>query len=105
MTRDEAVASIKVKLGFRTTLDAAIVTALQEEQELLERGKILPLFLKCIPQTMTLTAATELVTFPTGFLREHPEESMFFLDPEDDDKPKELTKDALGFLPNKYKYT
>lgn len=104
MDRDTAVASIKVGLGFKTTLDANIVTALVEAQNDLEAAEYLPTFLKTAAFTDLSTAAdTETVAFPTGFLREIDEEPLIYYDSTADDNPYiELTKDDTGFLRQKY---
>ena len=78
MTRDEAVADIKVQLGFKTSLDATIVTALQTAQEEAEKAPYLPLFLRSAITTPVTIAATEAVALPTGFLREWNEDGLYY---------------------------
>lgn len=72
MTRDEAVARIKLGLDFRTGTvdDANLVARLVESQRLLEKGKDLPRFLRQEDQTLIVEAEDGTVTLPTGFLRE-----------------------------------
>ena len=70
MTRTEAVARVAEGVGFRTDLDARIISYLQEAQRDLERGKTLPRFLLLEDQTLSLASGAQNVTLPTGFLRE-----------------------------------
>lgn len=81
MDRDTMVARIQEKLGFRTTLVSNIQSALQDEQEELERGATLPWFLLSEDTPFTLNpaappSATPVeVALPTGFICESdPEE-------------------------------
>lgn len=97
MTPDQAVAAIKRGLGFKTTLDTTIITALQEAQNDLENEAFLPKFL--IQQKSLVTAAdTETINFPTGFIREDEDDSMVYL--QDDYAtvgPTPLHKDSAIF--------
>lgn len=104
MTRDEAVASIKRKLGFKTTLDASIVLELQDVQRELELAPYLPVFLLEPLTTLTIVADTATAAFPTGFIREYEEDSMLYYpsDLDDDEAPTPLTKNDAAFLRQAY---
>ena len=70
MTRDEAVARILERLGFRSGLSTTIQGALQEAQQELEAAVELPWFLKSEYSSIQTTADEERVPVPTDFLRE-----------------------------------
>lgn len=69
MLRSLAVARIQQGLGFRSDRATEIITALQEEQRDLERGKTLPKFLLLEDQALTLAATANAVALPATFLR------------------------------------
>lgn len=76
MDRDTMVARIQEKLGFRQTLVSNIQSALQDEQDELERGATLPWFILQEDQTFTITpsspvsATPQQYNLPTGFISE-----------------------------------
>jgi hypothetical protein len=76
MDRDTMVARIQEKLGFKQTLAPNIQSALQDEQDELERGATLPWFLLQEDQTFTITPPVPAVStpqqynLPTGFISE-----------------------------------
>jgi hypothetical protein len=76
MDRDGMVAAIQEKRGFATTLTSNIISALQNEQDELERAATLPWFLLSEDTSFTITppvpaVATPLeVALPTGFICE-----------------------------------
>lgn len=102
MTRDEAVAEIKVKLGFKTTLDTSIVTALQSVQRELEQEAYLPTFLISDETSMVTVAAQRYIAFPTSFLREYEEDGLFYIPDDTDEAEVELLKDETSFLRGRY---
>jgi len=93
MDRDAAVARIKRGLGFYsgTSRDDAIVSALQEAQRELEKGKTLPRFLLMEDQTLSLAAGDSEVALPIGFLRVYEDERIRFL-PTNSTIPKFLSR-------------
>lgn len=86
MNRDSAVARIQQGLGFRTNLTDAIISALQEAQRRLERGRTLPLFLRQESQSLILPAGDAEILFPQGFIREDQEEGLNYPSPDDPDE-------------------
>lgn len=76
MDRDTAVARIASKLGFRTDINTAIIAALQDAQDEMERGTTLPWFLIQEATTFTVTppvpatAAPQEYALPTGYIKE-----------------------------------
>lgn len=76
MTRLELTNTILGRLGGRSgaTLSAQIVAELQFRQSVLEREAELPWFLL---EEASLTVSAELVSLPTGFLREYEDDSFF----------------------------
>lgn len=69
MVRDEAVAVVQERLGFRTDLATNIVSNMQLAQQELEQGLDLPWFLRKFDATLVNTAGNlDLVTLPTDFL-------------------------------------
>lgn len=70
MIRSLAVARIQRGLGFRSDLSDEIISALQEAQRLLERGRSLPEFLLQEDQSFAVASGTAEAAVPTGFLRE-----------------------------------
>lgn len=70
MTRDEAVALIKMQLGFRTNQDANIVTCLQLAQMQLELQPTKPWFLVSEDSYAFTTADEDRVALPSDFLEE-----------------------------------
>lgn len=75
MDLDGAVALVRQGLGFRTDLEDQIIAALQAAQiELEGDNRSLPEFLKQEDDTLSITASTQAVALPTGFIREFEEE-------------------------------
>lgn len=70
MLRDDAVADIQERLGFRTDLQESIIRRMQMTQRLLEQGRTLPWFLIEEDQTLAVTAEDPSVELPAGFIRE-----------------------------------
>lgn len=79
MTRSDAIARIQRGLGFRQGLTNAIISALQEAQRELEKGKTLPKFLLQEDQALTLISGTHTVAIPDGFIREYDDEPLRYL--------------------------
>lgn len=98
MLRDQAVARVKVGLGFRTdsALDSTIVTALQEAQRDEEMGKELPWFLEVWDHPLTVLADGTSVTLPTDFIREIESQSATWTN-EDGDTQKLLPISSDGW--------
>jgi len=72
MLRSAAVQRINQALGFRPSgnpLEGAIISALQEAQRDLERGKTLPKFLLQEGASFTLLAGEYTAPLPSGFIR------------------------------------
>lgn len=69
MLRSLAVARIQQGLGFRSDRAEEIISALQEEQRDLEKGKTLPRFLLVEDQALSLLTGENAVVLPTGFIR------------------------------------
>ncbi len=70
MTRDEAVAMIKLQLGFRSNQDANIVTCLKLAQTQLELQPVRPWFLISEDNYAVLTPDEQRLALPTDFLEE-----------------------------------
>lgn len=72
---------IRNKLSFRassTSLNTRILSALNEAQRDLEKGKTLPKFLLQEDQTLTGSANSPTLTLPAGFLRLSEEEGIWW---------------------------
>jgi hypothetical protein len=80
MNLTEALAEVKRGLGYRTTLDTSIVGAINSVQRALEKGVSLPDFLLAFDQPITVTANTEAITLPTGFIRMSDKYDMYYID-------------------------
>ena len=107
MTRDEAVASVKRRLGFWSGNDDEIATELQQAQVRLEQGIVLPrggIFLPWFLMSEVATAAMidgeERVPIPNDFLGELEEGALWLYDPDADTDSQfiPLSKDDLDFL-------
>lgn len=101
MLRDEAVARIQQKLGFRSDRSAEIVTALQDAQIRAELAAFLPWFLITEIASATTTSGEERCPVPDDFIREYEDEALWYFnsgasDPED--QWTELGKENLDFL-------
>lgn len=114
MNRTDIVALIKRRLGRvqSTTYDDEIEAEITVAQETLERGiespagrygTFLPWFLITEQQSISTTAHEERLILPNGFLRENESAALWRFDSADTDAPwKELAKDELDFLRNKF---
>lgn len=83
MNRTSAVSRIQQGLGFRSDLDDTIVSALQEAQRRLEKGRTLPVFLRKEAQSLSVASGSGAISLPTGFIREHAHadgKSMWYFD-------------------------
>lgn len=79
MLGSEAIRIIKRGLGFRQTQDDAILAALQEAQRTLELGHTLPEWLLVYDQAITVTAASNAITLPSGFIRMHDDYDLYYV--------------------------
>lgn len=79
MLRSAAVARIQRGLGFRTDQTDNIISALQEAQRLLERGRTLPFFLLSEASSLVTVAGTSLYNLPTRFLREQDDNKLRYV--------------------------
>lgn len=100
MTRDEAVARVKQGLGFKTNLDAEIVTAFQQLQVDLENSSELPFFLRKQYTAFNTVALDPTLPVPTDFIREWDDDplSIIFTDGVNTSYTQELIKDSPAFL-------
>lgn len=104
MTRDEAVAVIKVWLtrADDSTLDSIIVTQMQYvQQNVCENHVTLPWFLLSEFLSINTTANEERLPLPNNFLREHEECSLWIFNT-DLNKWVPLSKDDYDVLLNTY---
>lgn len=107
MTRDEAVAHIKMQLGFRANQDSNIVSMLQLAQLQLELQPTKPWFLVSEDSYKRLTADEQRLVLPTDFLQEHEDGCLYYV-PDDADGPDDhvmLVKDDYDVLKAEYKDT
>lgn len=102
MTRDDAVAEIKQLLGFRTTLDANIVTQLQTEQNRLEIAPVKPWFLISENNYRYTTVGVAQINLPTDFLEEHEDGALWIADDTGAEAPIALVKDDYDQLRPKF---
>lgn len=79
MIRSEALSIIKRGLGFRTTQDAAIIAALQEAQRILELGHTLPSWLLSYDEEIPVTAGSQNIVLPEGFIRLHDDHDLYYI--------------------------
>lgn len=73
MTRDEAIAQMKVILGFKTNLDDTLIAAMKWQQTELELSPTKPWFLLSEYSDYTTEAGEQRVALPTDFLLEYEE--------------------------------
>jgi len=76
MLRDIAVARVKTFLGFKKNLDAEIVQAMIEVQQMAEDDPQLPWFLRKSYSAFATVALQKNLSVPTDFIREEPEDVM-----------------------------
>lgn len=102
MTRDEAVARIKVGLGFiaGTVFDADIVTMLQHVQQEAEKEPELPIWLKKQYVGLATAANTRTTNLPSDFIREFDGDQMSVTDT--DGNVTEVVKNDEGYLRLRY---
>lgn len=103
MTRDEAVAMIKIQLGFRTDQTDNIVTALKLAQTNLEQEAVKPWFLLSERVTISTSADEPRIQLPTDFLLEHEENGLTYIPSDTSEDPVILTKDSMDQLKSIYK--
>lgn len=100
MTRDEAVAMIKLQLGFRSNQDENIVTCLKTAQVQLELQPTKPWFLVSEDSFKRVTVGEQRVPLPSDFLQEHEDGCLYYV-PDDADGPEDhvlLYKDDYDVL-------
>lgn len=105
MTRDEAVAAIKLQLGFRANQDANIVSCLQLAQLQLELQPTKPWFLVSEDSYKRLTVGEQRLVLPSDFLQEHEDGCLYYV-PDDADGPDDhvmLVKDDYDVLKKNFK--
>lgn len=104
MTRDQAVAQMKLMLGFRQTLTTECVTQLQLTQEQLETDATLPWFLKKNAASAILTVPGDpYIAKPPDFIREWDEDPFYLVfENEDGVYNVNLVKDSESFLRARY---
>lgn len=96
MTRDEIETEIRNKLAYNTGLSSSlIVTSINNAQNLLEEGPILPWFLESDYVSLTTTIGDEKVALPTNFIREVEEKALWYYDSTADSPWVELAKNVL----------
>lgn len=98
MTRDEAVAMIKLQLGYRTTGDADIVTCLKLAQTTLEGAPVKPWFLVSEDAASTTTAGEPRLAVPEDFLEELEEAVLRYIPDTLTDGEVDLKKDDYDVL-------
>lgn len=103
MTRDEVVALIKQVLGFRTTLDATIVSNLKFAQTQLESEPTKPWFMISEDSFTTTTALEERILVPDDFLEEVEEAVLKYVPDDDDEEEVDLVKEDYDTLRNNYR--
>ena len=98
MTRDEAIAFIQNKLGFRTGLSTTIQTDLVAAQTYLESGAFNQAWFLVSPEiTVDCVAGQRSIALPSDFLVEY-EESGLYYRPADGTDDQELAKDDFDEL-------
>lgn len=102
MTRNEAVALIQQQLGFRTDKSDEIVTNMKLAQQSLEKGKILPWWLKSERSYIYTTADEQRVPLPTDFLREAEDSQLVYVPEDTTEKLVFLDKDTTEQLEQFY---
>jgi len=98
MTRDEGVALIKQVLGFRTGLDATIVTNMQFVQTTLELGPTRPHWLVSEDSFTTTLANDERIAVPVDFLEEIDQAVLKYVPDDTDDEEVDLDKEDYDVL-------
>lgn len=107
MTRDEAVAAIKLQLGFRANQDANIVTCLKQAQQQLELQPVKPWFLVSEDSYIRTTADEDRLPLPSDFLEEV-DDAVFKYVPDGSEgiaDEVELIKDEYDVLRRNFKQT
>lgn len=98
MTRDEAVSSIQIQLGFRTDQTANIIIALKQVQARFENAATKPWFLLSEKTSIRTTTNEERLQLPTDFLMEHEENGLTYVPADTDEDPVQLSKDDYDQL-------
>ena len=98
MTRDEAVSYMQVVLGFRTDLGSRLQTELQQAQNNLEQGTVLPEFLKTERAFTFTTVSDERVLLPGDFLREAEPSALYYVPDDATLAEVELAKEDEDYL-------
>lgn len=107
MTRDEAVAMIKMQLGFRQNQDANIVLCMKLAQTQLEARPTKPWFLLGEDSYKRTTADEDRLVLPTDFLQEVDDGTLYYV-PDDADGTEDhvlLVKDEYDVLKKEYAET
>lgn len=101
MTRDEAVAQIKMILGFRSDKTTEIQNQLIFEQNELENDPQLPFFLREEVTNLTTSAGDPQLAVPSGFIREWEEDNLQ-VQTLDGESWNKLVKDSADYLRSVY---
>lgn len=91
MFRDDAIALMKIELGFRKDKTDDLVTALKASQELLELAPTKPWFLLSEGATIRTTPNERRVHVPVDFIAEYEDGALRYL-------PDDATKDSVILL-------
>lgn len=102
MTRDEAVAMMKIQLGFRTDQTDNLITALKAAQKKLERSATKPWFLLSERTTINTSDGESRLQLPTDFILEHEENGLTYIPDDSSENPVLLTKESLDQLKGIY---
>jgi|SRR5687768_738546 len=107
MTRDEAIALLKYRLGNRTDLDARILLEMvyAQEYKLEGTGAFLPWFLETELATITTIAGEERILLPDDFLGEVEDQALWLYDEDSATPWTELRKNDYDYLRVKYPAT
>lgn len=79
MNLTNALRDMRRGLGYKTALDTSLIDALNSVKRTLETGVSLPDFLLVYDAPITVTAASEAIVLPTGFLRTSDKFDMYYV--------------------------
>jgi len=103
MTRDEAVAQIKLLLGFRKTLDTTIVEQMKNVQSQLESDATLPWFLRRNSVGIATSPGNPFINKPVDFIREWDEDPLYLVYTNTEGNYRvNLIKDSESYLTARY---
>lgn len=96
MNLTNALRDMRRGLGYKTALDVSLIDALNSVKRTLEQGVSLPDFLLVYDAPITVTADSEVIALPTGFLRMSDKFDMYYINSDNGRVKVPLKTEAEG---------